>query len=140
MIILFFLWTLIIQLFKNYIKYIFNYSDWTGFIKNILIDLGNQNIIFLKLLQWTYINKDSGFFNAEIIEFINTFTNNNLEICDPSENDVDSLSKMLQQYYHEEYEGENDKDIVEMTKRIEKSISERKIYVLKNDTSEILSF
>ena len=71
---------------------------------------------------------------------INIFTDNNLEIYAPTENDVEILAKMLQQYYHEEYEGENDKGIEEMSKRVNTCISEKTIYLLKNEKNDILSF
>jgi hypothetical protein len=53
---------------------------------------------------------------------------------------LDELSTMLQQYYHEEYKGENDKSIFEMQNGMSQLINSEKIYVLKNQTGEILSF
>ncbi|WP_306351081.1 hypothetical protein [Flavobacterium sp. '19STA2R22 D10 B1'] len=47
---------------------------------------------------------------------------------------------MLQDYYHEEYKGENDKSIEDMRMRILQVISTGKIFVLKNNHNQILGF
>jgi hypothetical protein len=54
--------------------------------------------------------------------------------------DATELSEMLQKYYHEEYNGQNDKPIDEMFRRIFGLIQTNSIYVLKNNTGEICSF
>lgn len=54
--------------------------------------------------------------------------------------DVPVLSEMLQQYYHEEYDGANDKTIEEMKSRVISYVQSKKIYVLKDDSNDILSF
>lgn len=54
--------------------------------------------------------------------------------------DIDDLSKMLKQYYYEEYNGENNKSIDESKKRILQLINNESIYVLENSDKEIISF
>lgn len=66
---------LIIICLGNFIKYLFGYLNWDNMIKLNLLYLGNQNIIFLKLFQWLFINNNI-YFNQNIIDYINTFTNN----------------------------------------------------------------
>lgn len=53
---------------------------------------------------------------------------------------VEELSKMLQGYYHEEYDGLNDKTIEEMRERILQVIRTKMIFVLLDDNQQILSF
>lgn len=62
--------------FINLMKYLFNYLTYEQMIKLDLLYLGNQNIIFLKLFQWLFINNSNIYFNQNIIDFVNTFTNN----------------------------------------------------------------
>ena len=47
---------------------------------------------------------------------------------------------MLQQYYHEEYKGKNDKSLEEMRMRVLQVITTGKIYILKNIRGQILGF
>ncbi len=54
--------------------------------------------------------------------------------------DINQLSKMLQQYYREEYSGEKDKSIDEMQKRIFQLIQSENIILLKNSQGIIISF
>ena len=84
---IFFIFSICINILKNYVKYLTNHYDWTTYVKNILSDLGNTNIIFLKLLQWTCIKNDNqnNYINQEIIEYINSFTNN----TPYTDNDID---------------------------------------------------
>ena len=67
---------MIFTLCKNSIYYVFGFISWTDFLKNNIKFVGQQNIIFLKLLQWLYIKNDSTFFTQEITDYINSFTNN----------------------------------------------------------------
>jgi hypothetical protein len=71
---------------------------------------------------------------------ITLFDTQDLEISSPEEIDINPLASMLQQYYHEEYDGENDKSLEEMKSRIQTCISKKAIYVLKNGENNILSF
>ncbi len=54
--------------------------------------------------------------------------------------EIDNLSKMLQQYYREEYDGEKDKPLDEMQKRIFQLIHSEKMFVLKSSKGMIISF
>lgn len=47
---------------------------------------------------------------------------------------------MLQEYYHEEYNGLNNKEIEEMQLRMFQLIKSEKVYVLLNSNDQILSF
>lgn len=71
---------------------------------------------------------------------ITHYSNKDLEISLPKEKDLKVLAEMLQQYYHEEYEGENDKTIEEMVSRVKECKLEGKMFVLKNSQNDILSF
>jgi len=54
--------------------------------------------------------------------------------------DADELAIMLQTYYHEEYQGKNDKQIDEMKDRILMVIQSNAIYVLKDESLRLLGF
>lgn len=54
--------------------------------------------------------------------------------------DLDELATMLQSYYHEEYEGTNDKTIDEARSRTLSLIQTNAIYVLENKHQLIISF
>jgi predicted GNAT family acetyltransferase len=71
---------------------------------------------------------------------INVFKNENLRIRLGSLNELDELAGMLQTYYHEEYNGLNDKEIEEMKERMFSFIQTEKIYLLLNINDDILSF
>lgn len=70
---------------------------------------------------------------------VTSFTNDSLKISKANKKDTNILAS-LQQYYHEEYEGENDKQIEEMISKVEKCIAKESMYVLKNSEDKILSF
>jgi GNAT superfamily N-acetyltransferase len=72
--------------------------------------------------------------------YVNSFIANNLNVVTANENDTNFLAAMLKQYYFEEYEGENDKQIEEMVLKVQKSIAEGTMYVLKNSEDNILAF
>lgn len=72
-------------------------------------------------------------------EIIN-FNTDNFRIRIGSLNQLNDLAKMLQEYYHEEYEGLNDKTIADMQERIFSIIQAKKIYVLLDHNENILSF
>ncbi|WP_185206548.1 GNAT family N-acetyltransferase [Chryseobacterium sp. C3] len=90
------------------------------------------------------------FFNVEKYEIIkerifyktNYILNEDLDnsiIRNANDTDVNVLSVMLQQYYHEEYEGQNDKTLGEMHNRIIDLIKYNNIFVLTID-NQIVSF
>ncbi len=54
--------------------------------------------------------------------------------------ELNELAVMLQEYYHEEYNGINDKTIEEMQHRIFQVIHTKKIYVLLDTNEKLLSF
>lgn len=54
--------------------------------------------------------------------------------------DLNELASMMQQYFHEEYKGQNDKSINQMQNKILQRIDTKSIYVLKNLNDNILSF
>jgi GNAT superfamily N-acetyltransferase len=71
---------------------------------------------------------------------INIFDSNDLRITPANEKDINILAAMLQQYYHEEYEGENDKTIEDMVSRVRQCIFNETMFVLENHKGDILSF
>lgn len=73
-------------------------------------------------------------------EKVNTFNLENLEIRLGTTFELDELSKMLQQYYHEEYNGTNDKTIEDMKQRIISLINKDKIYILIDENKNLVSF
>ena len=64
----------------------------------------------------------------------------NCEIRIAKYDETNKLSLMLQQYYHEEYNGENDKTDNEAKNRIRELITNQKIFVIENNSKEIVSF
>jgi predicted GNAT family acetyltransferase len=58
-------------------------------------------------------------------------TNSDL-ITRPTENDIEELAKLYQEYFKEEYKGLNDKKIEETLESIRSMISEKEIYISKN--------
>lgn len=71
---------------------------------------------------------------------VNTFNNDSLQIRNGSIAQLNKLALMLQEYYHEEYNGLNDKTIEEMQAHIFSVIQTNKIYVLLDKNEAILSF
>jgi GNAT superfamily N-acetyltransferase len=71
---------------------------------------------------------------------ISTLGNEAVNISLANENDVAPVAVMLQQYYHEEYNGENDKKIEEMVLRVEACISDEAMTVLRSKDGKLLSF
>lgn len=69
-----------------------------------------------------------------------SFNNDSLQIRHGSMRQLNELAKMLQEYYHEEYNGLNDKTIEDMQERIFSAIQTNKIYVLLDKKETILSF
>ncbi len=64
----------------------------------------------------------------------------NARIAVPNEEDASELSVMMKQYYHEEYNGKNDKRISDMNLIIAEHIKDNSILVLKNQNQELISF
>lgn len=83
------------------------------------------------------IIKERLFYRTKVI---NDTISNNFEIKPGNIANVEELAKMLQDYYHEEYKGENDKSIEDMQMRILQVISTGKIFVLKTKHNQILGF
>jgi hypothetical protein len=103
--------------------------------------IGNTELIdsLLKFYKVTNIcvTKDRIFYRTSMIA---KFENQSLKIAIGNISELNELSSMLQQYYHEEYKGENDKSIEEMQRRTLQVINARKIVVLKNTNDQILGF
>lgn len=81
------------------------------------------------------IEKERVFYEAVSVH--NFLTNN---IRPAMSNDLPILSKMMQDYYHEEYKGKNDKSIEEMNFRIVNEIINKEIYIINADKENIASF
>ncbi len=73
-------------------------------------------------------------------EKVNVFDTNNFRIGLGTINQIDELALILQGYYHEEYNGLNDKEIEDMQDRMFSMIENEKIYVLLNSDNKIISF
>lgn len=115
---------------------IFDLNNYTNY------SLAGDSVLIDKLLEFYKpknfeIEKRRIFYRAS--EIVN-FNADNLQIRLGSLNQLDELAKMLQEYYHEEYDGLNDKTIEEMQYRIFSVIQTKKIHVLHNQNGNILSF
>lgn len=73
-------------------------------------------------------------------EKITSFEKVNFRIEHGTLSQLNELSLMLQEYYHEEYNGLNDKDIEDMQYRMFSLIQTDKVFVLLNSNNKILSF
>ena len=87
------LFNILYILIKAYLKYKLRLNDWNNTVINLLIELGNLNIIFIKFFQWFHSDKeDSNYISEEIINHISQYNNNapytNEDI------DYDSLDKL----------------------------------------------
>jgi hypothetical protein len=71
---------------------------------------------------------------------IKSFNSKSFKIRLGSFDELSELAVMLQEYYHEEYDGLNDKKIDEMRQRIISVVQARKIYVLLDMNETLLSF
>jgi hypothetical protein len=83
------------------------------------------------------VDKRRLFYKATVIR---NYENNELKIRLGNQNEIDELAIMLQQYYNEEYNCQNDKVIEEMLDRIQTLILKEKIYVLLDKNNVIVSF
>ncbi len=71
---------------------------------------------------------------------ITSFNAENMKIQNGSLDKLNELAVMLQEYYHEEYNGLNDKTIEEMRERIISIIQTKKIFILLDRNENLLSF
>lgn len=71
---------------------------------------------------------------------VKSFINEDVKIQLGKLNDLNELALMLQQYYHEEYNGLNEKTIDEMQKRMLSSMENQKVYVLNDKHDVIVGF
>lgn len=119
------------------IKEIFDLNKFTNYLLTGEDALINKLVEFYKLKNIT-IEKRRLLYRSNEIKNHN---NENLIIRIGSFNELEELAVMLQEYYHEEYNGLNEKTIEEMRQRIVSVIQTQKIYILidkKNET--LLSF
>ena len=93
-------------------------------------------IDYFKLEKYSMIKERIFYKTKKIVDF--KVGDRKIELGNMS--DIIELSRMLQQYYHEEYNGTNDKSLDEMQQRIFSLIQTRSIFVLKNPNGHILSF
>lgn len=118
------------------IKEVFDLNKYTNFSlcgDNKLIE---KLIEFYKPKNFEIEKRRTYYITNEIINF----QAESLKIKNASLDNLNELSIMLQEYYHEEYNGLNDKTIEEMQRRITLVINARKIFVLFDEEENILSF
>ncbi len=118
------------------ISEIFDLNKYTNFTLAGDYDLIDGIINFYEPKNFK-IDKQRIFYETREIK---TFDFDNLVISLGSLNQIKELAKMLQDYYHEEYNGLNEKSIEEMQNRIFSLVQTRKIYVLQDLNGGILSF
>ncbi len=118
------------------IKEIFDLNEYTNYLLTGNSVLIYEMIDFFKVNNFN-IKKERIFYRSENI---NNFELNEISIELGEMVDATELSVMLQQYYHEEYNGQNDKEISEMFRRIFNQVQTNSIYVLRNANSQICSF
>jgi len=118
------------------ISEVFDLNKYTNY------GLGGDNEIIDKLIEF-YKPK-----NFEVEKRRLLYQTNEIKIFDSegfkirlgSFDELNELALMLQEYYHEEYDGLNDKTIEEMRRRIISVIQIEKIYVLLDKNETLLSF
>lgn len=118
------------------IKEIFDLNKYTNY------SLAGERALIDKLVQF-YKPKNFEIEKQRILyraTEINNFNFDSLQIRLGSLDQLNELAKMLQEYYHEEYNGLNDKEIEDMKKRIFSVVKTKKIYVLLDNDENILSF
>lgn len=103
--------------------------------------IGKSNLIkdllnFQEIENYSIL-KERILYKANSIEKLNT---NIFKIEHGNFTNLNELAIMLQQYYHEEYKAHNDKSIDDMRDSIGQVINSNKIYVLKDQNDQILSF
>lgn len=118
------------------INEIFDLNKYTNY------SLGGDNEIIDKLIEF-YKPKNYEVEKRRILYQANNikrFDAEGLKIKFGSFDQLNELAVMLQEYYHEEYGGQNDKTIEEMRQRIISVIQTEKIYVLLDKNETLLSF
>ncbi|WP_179353585.1 GNAT family N-acetyltransferase [Winogradskyella vidalii] len=120
----------------NEIKEIFDLNQYTNYIASGDAKLITELIEFFKVDKHT-LRKERIFYKSEKIR---DFDYNGLKIELGRMAELNKLAIMLQQYYHEEYNGENDKSLAEMQQRMFQLIQTAKVYTLKNKSNRLLSF
>jgi predicted GNAT family acetyltransferase len=118
------------------ISQIFDLNKFTNFT------LAGDSFLINKLLEF-YQPKNFEIEKRRILyktTEIKKFEPNDLLIRLGSLNQLSELASMLQEYYHEEYNGLNEKTIEEMQSRIYSVIQKEKIYVLLDNNKTILGF
>lgn len=118
------------------IKEIFDLNQYTNYVAGGDAKLINELIEFFQVDKHT-LRKERIFYKSEKIK---DFDNNDFKIELGKMDDINELAVMLKQYYHEEYNGENDKSLAEMQQRMLYLIQSAKIYTLKNNSNDLLSF
>jgi hypothetical protein len=118
------------------IKETFDLNSYTNYSLAGNSELINDLIDFFKVYNHI-IEKERIFYRTNKIS---NFDSKKTTIELGQMSDLNELSEMLQKYYHEEYNGQNDKQIDEMNRRIFGLIQTSAIYVLKNSSGEICSF
>jgi len=118
------------------IKEIFKLNKYTNYLLTGNSELIYAMVDFFKVDNFN-IEKERIFYRTKNI---NDFELNEISIELGQMVDATELSIMLKQYYHEEYNGQNDKEINEMIRRIFNQVQTNSIYVLKNAKKEICSF
>ena len=118
------------------IKEIFDLNSFTNFTIT-----GTSDLIYALMESYGITNysieKERTFYKTKTIQ---EFKDNKLKIENANIKDLGELAIMLQEYYHEEYNGKNDKSIDDMRQRIFQLIYSNTIYVLKDLNNKLLSF
>lgn len=118
------------------IKQIFDLNEYTNYVVGGEAKLIQELIYFFKVYKHT-VRKERIFYKSKKIIHFNS---KNLKIELGKISDLNELAFMLQQYYHEEYHGENDKSLAEMQQRMFQLVQTAKIYTLRNKLNILLSF
>lgn len=67
---------LIINIIFEILYYVFKYKNYDEFVISLIRKISDYNIIFVKILQWTWINNNNYYITKKIENEINLFTNN----------------------------------------------------------------
>lgn len=118
------------------INEIFNLNNYTNYLLSGDSDLIEALIKFYQPKN-IEVQKRRLFYRSDKINIFNT---KDFKIRAGSLDELSELSTMLKEYYHEEYNGFNDKTIEEMQKRILSVILTKKIYILLDSDETLLSF
>lgn len=72
--------------------------------------------------------KERYFYKLRSLKLISKFSN---EVCLVTKNDIQDIATLYQKFFHEEYNGRNDKDLHFTIKIVENLLSQKMIYKLK---------